>query len=109
MAPILPTAGETLNKDGLAGILQGFLGLLMIRVKSHISVGTPTDFCQDVARLTDEHGISTVVFPWDAGTTHPSAQLARVEKLMETTQPQVCLCVRRPSGRGMFPVSCGVY
>ncbi|CAM9450601.1 unnamed protein product, partial [Ectocarpus sp. 12 AP-2014] len=83
--------GETLNKDGLAGILQGFLGLLMIRVKSHISVGTPTDFCQDVARLTDEHGISTVVFPWDAGTTHPSAQLAKVEKLMETTQPQFVL------------------
>ncbi|CAM9920533.1 unnamed protein product, partial [Ectocarpus fasciculatus] len=83
--------GETLNKDGLAGILQGFLGLLMIRVKSHISVGTPTDFCRDVARLTDEHGISTVVFPWDAGTTHPSAQLARVEKLMETTQPQFVL------------------
>ncbi|CAM9695138.1 unnamed protein product [Ectocarpus sp. 4 AP-2014] len=83
--------GETLNKDGLAGILQGFLGLLMIRVQSHISVGTPTDFCQDVARLTDEHGISTVVFPWDAGTTHPSAQLARVEKLMETTQPQFVL------------------
>lgn len=74
----------------------------MIRVKSHISVGTPTDFCQDVARLTDEHGISTVVFPWDTGTTHPSAQLARVEKLMETTQPQVCCVFDVRPGAGCF-------
>lgn len=81
--------GETLSKDSLAGILHGFLGLLMIKVTSHISVGTPTDFCQDVARLTDEHGISTVVFPWDAGTTHLSTQLTRVERLMESTQSQV--------------------
>lgn len=83
------TPGETLNKDTLAGILQGFLGLLMIKVRSHISVGTPTDFCQDVTRLVDEHGISTVVFPWEAGTTHPSTQLTRVEKLMESAQSQV--------------------
>lgn len=93
--------GETLNKDGLAGILQGFLGLLMIKVMSHVSVGTPTDFCQDMNRLSEEHGISTVVFPWDAGTTHLSAQLTRAERLMESTRSQVwpacmgyrCLCV----------------
>ncbi|CAN0108503.1 unnamed protein product, partial [Hapterophycus canaliculatus] len=81
--------GETLNKDGMAGILQGFLGLLMIKVMSHVSVGTQTDFCRDVTRLTDEHGISTVVFPWDARTAHRSTQLTRVERLMETTQSQV--------------------
>eukprot|EP00752_Nemacystus_decipiens_P004580 g4180.t1 len=80
--------GETLSKDSLAGILHGFLGLLMIKVMSHISVGTPTDFGQDVARLTDEHGISTVVFPWDAGSTQLSTQLTRAEKLMESTQSQ---------------------
>lgn len=82
--------GETLSKDSLAGILHGFLGLLMIKVMSHISVGTPTDFGQDVARLTDEHGISTVVFPWDAGSMQLSTQLTRAERLMESTRSQVC-------------------
>lgn len=81
--------GETLKKDGLAGILQGFLGLLMIKVTSHVSVGTPTDFCQDLTRLSEEHGISTVVFPWDADATHLSTQLSRAERLMESTRSQV--------------------
>lgn len=63
----------------------------MIKVMSHISVGTPTDFCQDVARLTDEHGISTVVFPWDAGSMQLSTQLTRAERLMESTQSQVSI------------------
>lgn len=80
-----------MNKDSLAGILQGFLGLLMIKVKSHVSVGTPTDFCQDVTRITDEHAISTVVFPWEHGSTNPSSQLARAEKMMRATPCQVCL------------------
>lgn len=83
-------SGETLNKDSLAGILQGFLGLLMIKVKSHISVGNPTDFCQDVGSLVEEHGISTVVFPWEERSTQPTTQLTRVERLMRaTTQAQV--------------------
>ncbi|CAM9690702.1 unnamed protein product, partial [Scytosiphon promiscuus] len=80
--------GETLNKDGMAGILQGFLDLLMIKVMSHVSVGTPTDFCRDITRLTDEHGVSTVVFPWDERRANRSTQLTRVERLMETTQSQ---------------------
>lgn len=89
LPPSLRLIDETLNKDSIAGILQGFLGLLMIKVKSHLSVGTPTDFCQDVTRLIDEHGISTVVFPWESGSTQPSTQLNRVKKLMETTRSQV--------------------
>lgn len=78
----------------MAGILQGFLGLLMIKVETHVSVGTQTDFCKDITRLTDEHGISTVVFPWDARTSHRSTQLTRVERLMETTQSQVSTATR---------------
>ncbi|CAN0374897.1 unnamed protein product [Pylaiella littoralis] len=83
--------GETLMKDGLAGILQGFLGLLRIKVLCHVSVGTPTDFCQDLTRLSEEHSISTIVFPWDAGTSHLSAQLTRAERLMHSTQSQFVL------------------
>lgn len=94
LSPSLPPSneGDSLNKDNLAGILQGFLGLLMIKVMSHVSVGTPTDFCSDVTALTDEHGISTVVFPWEARSTQPSTQLTRVDRLMDTTQCQVRTC-----------------
>lgn len=90
MGSFCPQKAEATYKDSLANILQGFLGLLMIKVKTHVSVGTPTDFCQDVTSLTYEHGISTVVFPWEANSAQPSSQLTRVERLMETIPCQVC-------------------
>lgn len=62
---------------------------------SHISVGNDTDYCQDVKRLTDEHGISTVVFPWEVTSTNPSTQLVRIERLLETApcQVQIIYCM----------------
>lgn len=74
-------------------MLQTFLELLMIKVHSHISVGGPTDYCQDVRRLTEEHGISTVVFPWESRSTSPGHQIAQVERLMHTAQCQARFCV----------------
>lgn len=74
----------------------------MIKVMSHVSVGTPTDFCSDVTALTDEHGISTVVFPWESGSTQPSTQLTRVDRLMATTQCQVWIFVFGPNKLSMI-------
>lgn len=81
--------GETLNNDSLSGILQGFLELMRIKVQTHISVGNTADFCQDVKRVGDEFGISTVVFPWEASSTSISTQFTRAEALLTSTETQV--------------------
>lgn len=83
------TEGLTLHNDSLTGILKGFLELMRIKVHSHISVGSTTDYCQDVKRITEEYGISTLVFPWEVSSTGIANQLARADAFLVQAQCQV--------------------